>query len=108
MKRFLFAVIMVLMATTAFAADIPIAWDAAGGATGYKIQMSTDNGVTWSAGVDVANVLTYTLLGVPDSGLVLFRVLAYNSVGEAVNMWAGAWYNGDWKPPAVAGGLGIK
>lgn len=90
------------------AADVPVAWNASQGATGYKIQMSTDNGATWSAGVDVGNVTAYTLLGVPDSGLILFRGLAYNDVGDAVNAWSGAWYNGDWKPPTTATGLGVQ
>ena len=58
--------------------------------------------------IDVGNVLTYTLLGVPDSGLVLFRGLAYNDTGETINAWSGAWYNGDWKPPNTATGLGVQ
>ena len=31
-----------------FAADIKTAWDASAGATGYKVQISTDMGATWS------------------------------------------------------------
>lgn len=104
----LIIVLILLVAASAMAADVSIAWDTAQGATGYKLQMSTDTGATWSAGVDVGNVLTYTLLGVPDTGLVLFRVLAYNVQDEAITTWAGAWYNNDWKPPGYAGGLGVQ
>jgi hypothetical protein len=97
-----------LMTGLANAADVTIAWNASPEATGYKIQMSTDNGATWDSGVDVGSVLTHTLLGVADSGLVLFRAVAYNNVDDAINSWSGAWYNRDWKPPTSASGLGVQ
>lgn len=100
--------VAVLWAGFAYAADLTLRWDASADATGYKIYQSTDSGATWDAGTDVGNVTEYTITGVPDSGLVLFRVAAYNSQGEAVRLEAGAWYNGDWKPPKAAGGLGIQ
>lgn len=97
-----------LLAGSSFAADVGLSWDVANGATGYKIQMSIDNGLTWTAGVDVGNVTAYTLLGVSDTGLVFFRILSYNGSGEALTSWAGAWYNGDWQPPAAGSGLGVQ
>ena len=105
MKKLLVAVLLLGITNFAYAADVTLKWDASANATGYKIYQSTDNGSSWDSGTDVGDVLTYTLSGVPDSGLVLFKVSAYNSQGEAVRSWSGAWYNGSWKldDPSGAG-----
>jgi len=108
MKKTLIAIAILAMASVVMAADINLAWNASEKATGYKIYQSVDNGATWESGLDVGNVLTYIVPFVPDSGLVLFRVSAYNTKGETITYWSGAWYNGDWRPPSPAGGLGIE
>lgn len=90
------------------AADIKTAWDASDGAAGYKIQMSTDIGATWSEPRDAGNNTTFTWMGAPDTGLLLFRAAAYNQSQEVIRYEAGAWYNGSWKPPASPTGLGLK
>jgi len=111
MKKLWFVTVMLmvmLFAGFAFAAEVNLTWDTSPGATGYKLYMSTDSGQTWTGEMDVAKVITYAYPSVPDSGLVLFRVSAYNSVGESIRYWSGAWYCGDWKPVESPGGAGIE
>ena len=114
MKRYLAIVTVVIwlligFVSVGFAADIALEWKAVSNADGYRLQMSTDTGTTWTdPGVDCGNVTTFTLLGVPDTGIVMFRVVAYNAVGEAIKTESGAWYNGDWMPLQPAGGLGVQ
>lgn len=112
MKRItvLLAVIMLLPGAVAFAADVPLKWDVATGATGYKIQMSTDNGATWptSRVVTGGTTTSYTWTGAPETGLVMFRVTATNAQGEAIRTDAGCWFNKGWQLPQMAGGLGVN
>lgn len=108
MKKILAVLAMVLMfCGSALAADVELKWQAAALATGYKIYQSTDTGATWDAGVDVGNVTEYTLTGVPDTGLVMWRLSAYNAYGETITSWQGGWYCGDWMPPQAAVGLSV-
>lgn len=95
-------------AGTCLSADIHVGWDPVAEATGYKLYKSTDLGVTWDAGMDVGNVTEFTVTGVPDAGVVLFRVSAYNGNGEAVRYDAGVFHCGDCIPPGLAGSLGIQ
>lgn len=109
MKKILAIIfLLTLLYTPCLAVDLNLEWDPGEGAAGYKLYMSSDLGVTWSAPVDVGNVLTYTYSGVPDSGLILFRASSYNSSGESIRYEAGVWYNGSWKPPINPGGFGVK
>jgi len=109
MRKLLFLCLLCLAflwsVKSSFAADVLLKWEAAQFASGYKIYRSIDTGATWDAGTDVGDVLEYTYTGVPDSGLNMFRISVYNSYGETVTSWAGAWYNGDWSPPTNALGL---
>ena len=107
MKKLLF--LLLLVPSVAFSADVDLKWMVAANATGYKIQMSTDNGVTWDAGLDVGDVTQHLYLGVPETGVVLFRAVSYNATGqETIRPEAGAWYNFQWVPPGTAGGLGVE
>jgi hypothetical protein len=94
--------------STVRAADVVLSWDAAVGATSYKIQMSTDQGATWAAERVVPSGTTFTWAGAPDTGLVLFRAVSINAAGSAIRTDAGVWFNGAWKLPAPAGGLGAR
>lgn len=96
------------LAPACFAADNNLAWDAVTGATGYKLQISIDGGVTWGEIRDVGNVTTFTWTGTPDTGLILWRVAAYNATGESWQTKQGAWYCGTWTLPPQATGLGVK
>jgi hypothetical protein len=108
MKKFLLIFIILFWPILASAADITLSWDAVQDATGYKIYASVDMGITWDAGFDVGNVTTHVCLTQPDSGLILYRVSAYNDQGEAIRFEAGAWYNGSWRPPDKVRGSGIE
>ena len=109
MKKLLLLVVVAFffMSSMAMAVDIEMEWDVSPGATGYKIYKSIDNGVTWDSGIDVGNIIEYTYLNVEETGLVIFRVSAYNDAGESVTYWAGAWYNHLWLPPAPTAALSI-
>ena len=108
MKKILpFIILAFSFVSLASAADITLQWDPAEGATGYKLYISTDNGQTWSEGIDVGNVTTYTLT-VPDHQLVLIRASAYNNFGESIRTDAGVFYNSDWLAPEKPSGTGVK
>jgi len=92
MKKFIFA-LSLLLVSSAWGADVKLDWDESPGASGYKIQMSTDLGVTWLAPVDAQMVKPFTYTGVPEDKLVMFRISAYNSGKESLNDWGGAWYD---------------
>lgn len=106
--RLLIIALCVFLAAPAIAADLNLAWDASTGATGYKVQISTDQGATWGEARDTGNATTFTWTGAPDTGLTLFRVSAYNGQGETINYTKGAWHNGSWTVPAAATALGLK
>lgn len=99
----------------AWAADCQFSWKASTGATGYEIEYSADQGVTWTGKKatgpltpDAAGDVTYTYTGVPETGLILFRVSAVNATERAVRLEAGAWYNHRWKPMGPPSGSGIR
>ena len=107
MKKLILILAIVLLPATAFAADITIAWDAVDGATGYNLYQSFDTGATWSPGADMGNQTTASIT-VVDTGLVLFKIGAYNANGETINGWQGAWFNHKWKPLDAPVGLGVQ
>jgi nitrogen fixation protein FixH len=100
--------IIVLFPTLALAADVTMTWEASTGATGYKIQVSSDAGTTWGEVRDAGNVTAYTWLAAPATGLHLFRVSAYNSSGEAIRTHSGVWYCGEWTIPAYPAKVGVE
>ena len=100
--------IFLLIPVFCFAADITLKWDAVEGATSYKIQMSTDLGLTWVEERDAGSEITLIWTGAPDSGLVFFRAVACNNVADTIRTWSGAFYNGDWKAPDSPAGTGIE
>lgn len=100
--------VCILLTTACYAADNNLAWDAVAGATGYKLQISTDGGATWGATRDAGANTTFTWTGTPDTGLILWRVAAYNATGESWQTKQGAWYCGTWTLPPQATGLGVK
>ena len=97
--------LILLYSGQAWAADKVISWDASPDATGYKVYVY--DGTAWDTGTDVGGVLTYTVT-IPDTGLVLVRIDAYNANGDSVPNWRGVWYWGDLKPPDPPGSIGIQ
>ena len=108
MKTLMAIIFSLLLVSVSYAGDVNLKWDVATGVTGYKVYMSTDAGATWLAPKDVGLVLTYIYTGVVEDRLVLFKVSAYNAVGESITHWAGAWYDGRKKPPQFAVNLGVQ
>lgn len=109
MKKIILVLVTVLMlAPVAIrAADVNLKWDAVTEADGYKVYLSTDTGATWEEIGDVTTNAA-TAQNIADSGLMLFRISAYNAQEETIRTWSGAWYNGDWKPVSDPGGAGIE
>lgn len=99
---------LITIVNQTLAADVPIRWDVTPGATGYKLQKSIDQGLTWSTPLDVGNVTSHTYANVEENTLVLFRASAYNAAGEAIRTWSGAWYDHRKKPVSSASGTGIQ
>ena len=64
--------------------------------------------LTWDVGIDVGNVTTYTYQGVREDISVDFRVSAYNTGGETIRLWSGAWYDHTLRPVDDPGGAGIE
>ena len=109
MKRLILTLCFILAMAFSVSADtVNLHWDGVEKATGYKIYMSSDFGVEWNGGIDVGDVASYKCENVPESGLILFRVSAYNNAGEAIRHDFGTWYNGDWKPLDPVNGIGIS
>lgn len=64
--------------------SVRVAWDPAGGAWAYRLEVSTDGGTTWSpAGVLPAGETGARLGGLDDGRAHWFRVVAENSAGSA-------------------------
>ena len=104
----------VLAALTVFgwaegrAADVPLQFDPVSGATGYRIEMSTDLGTTWGASQDTEGQTTHMYIGAPEDTLVLFRVAAYTSAQDAIRLYSGAWYDHRLLPINTPSGTGIQ
>lgn len=79
--------LVIVWAFIAWGADVSLKWDPVFGATGYKVFSSGDGGTTWATGLDVGNVTTRLITSVAEDRMVLFKVSAYNAVGEVVSHW---------------------
>lgn len=108
MRKFILACIFVLCCSNyALAKDMGVEWNKAAGATSYKIEMSTDMGITW---VEVApfthteytegsKELCGTTIPVPTGRIVMVRVGASNGFGDTWNTEAGIYFNLKDPPP---------
>ena len=100
--------------TQAWAADCKFSWKSVAGASGYSLEYSPDQGVTWT-GKKTTGALTpdsngdvsFTYTSVPETGLMLFRISATNASGSSTRTEYGAWYNHLWKPMDRPSGGGI-
>jgi hypothetical protein len=102
------ALLLFVFVIPAWAVDFTVRWDPVLGATGYKIYVSNDLGVTWAAGIDVGNVTQKLLTGMAEDRIVFTKASAYNAAGETVAHWMGAWYDFRKKPLTNPGGTGIQ
>ena len=109
MKNIILAIVILMFsATQALADDVKLKWDPTINATGYKIYSSQDMGKTWDTGIDTNGATEYLMMGVSDTGKVLFRVSAYNEHGESIRYTAGVWFCGSCAPPLAPSGVGIE
>lgn len=109
MKKLFYVLMFVLMlASFACAATVTHRWDEVAAADGYRLYMSTDMGENWTMVADEITTNEFTLEGLPEDVLLLFRVSAYNSSGESIRMWSGSWYDHRLKPLEPPGGNGIQ
>lgn len=76
---------------------LPVFWeDSSDDETGYRLQYSTDNGVTWTnAGTFAANVTSTTVSNIDPAKSYQFRVQAYHAYG------ASEWIEDTYLPYAV-------
>ena len=106
----------VFFSSGALAADATLSWESVDNAIGYKLYQSIDYGVTWSEPLNVTDtpveatymVIEKAITNVPESGVVLFKVSAYNENHETVSHWQGAWFNYQWLPIDPPTGLGVQ
>jgi len=74
-------------ATGVTTSEMTINWLAAASATGYTIDIASDNGFTSMRvnNLNVGNVLNYTLTGLSSNTTYYYRVRAFNATGSSLN-----------------------
>lgn len=94
------AFFLALFSMPAFAGSIVLDWDTDPKATGYRVYSSVDGGGTWTL-AETSTTLPITVTALPDTGLVLLRACAFNTVVEACRTSTGFFFNGDWATLSV-------
>ena len=83
MKRFgWIGVVLVALVEPAFAGTLGLSWNAAPGATGYKVYYGTQSGV-YTGSLDVKNVTSTSISTLSDCTPWFLAVKAYNYAGES-------------------------
>lgn len=87
MKKMLISLICIFslfFVPVAYAASVTLAWDASisSGVTGYKIYVSNTSG-SYTTGIDVGNVLTFTVQNLQNGTTYYFVATAYNPSNES-------------------------
>ncbi len=85
------------------AKDITLTWDAVPQATGYTIYGSQDM-ETWEAR-DAGSDVVFIWQGVIETGIVYFRVGAYDGKSNSINYQSGVWYCGECTAVPVPTGI---
>ena len=107
MKKVIVIILVILaVSTVSLAGEIKINWNSEGQADGYKVYQTLDSGNTWHEILDTNS--TNATLTMPEHGLVLLRISAYNQNGETIRTSSGIWYNADWIPPEKPKNVGVK
>ncbi len=91
----------------ALAKDVGVEWNKAAGATSYKIEISTDLGITWAEVAPFTHTeytegskeLCKTTIPVPTGRIVMVRVGASNAFADTWNTEAGIYFNLKDPPP---------
>ena len=107
MKKVISTILVTLaISTVVWAGEIEINWKSEGQANGYKVYQTLDNGNSWQEIIDTNS--TNATLTMPEHGLVLLRISAYNQSGETIRTSSGIWYNADWNPPEKPKDIGVE
>lgn len=73
-----------LLAVPSTSTSIDLSWSNVATATGYRIEMSLDGGLTWNAwGTQGADVTTFSDGGLAPATTYWYRVIAINAAGES-------------------------
>lgn len=100
MKKIIFTLMFTLFffASLAYAESMNLSWDPSAGATGYRIEQSSDSGTTWTVIYDGnSTVCSVDLTGI--DSLTFWRVVSYNDQFNAFRSESGWWYNPNWVMP---------
>jgi len=74
----------VILAVPSSSTQIDLSWSNVATATGYRIEISLDGGLTWSeAGTQGADVTTFSDGGLAPATTYWYRVIAINAAGES-------------------------
>ncbi len=75
---------VLLAVTPSSSTSIDLSWSNVASATGYRIEMSLDGGLTWNeAGTQGADVTTFSDGGLAPATTYWYRVIAINAAGES-------------------------
>ena len=99
-----FLILLLLIGTPAWAWTKNYASDPVPGATLYRLEKSTDVGVTWTLAVPDSPTPAFTYTGT-EPGLVLFRISAIGGAQITARPFDGLWHNEAWvahQPPPPA------
>jgi glucose/arabinose dehydrogenase len=72
-----------LIATTAGANRVTLAWSNVAGETGYRVERSVGGGAFTQVGTTATNVVTFTNTGLTAGTTYTYRVKAYNAAGDS-------------------------
>ncbi len=103
-------------ANCVWAKDVGLEWNQSARATEYRIELSVDDGATWTKVPDFTPTFytegtkdkAKTIVTIPDNVLVLARVGAFNAQGGGWRTEYGAWFNTAWDPIVPPTGLGAN
>ena len=99
MKHFAATVLLFLVASLAHAADVTVTADMDPKATGVRVYLSTDGGVTFPTFQDGAAFPMVVV--VPDTGRTDMKLCALNATAETCRQEVGIWYDADKAPLSV-------
>lgn len=115
MKKILLLIVFCLIPLAAVAKDVTLSWEPSPseGVTGYNVQYSCSSDVQPFSGteadqpspVDVGDVLTATVTGLPDEAGCYFAVTAYNLVKQE-SVYSNVVYSPGFAPPDAPLSLG--
>lgn len=97
-----------LMCAPAMAYEVHVVWDVEPGADTYKVELSTDLGVSWVVMDDSLTQPDYVAV-VPDVGLSLLRASnCSQTAGCTLRPASGVWANPEWSALGAPAEVGVE